>query len=255
MQDKNFKYALQARDVCRNYGLQQVLRDFSLTLEPGAFVALMGPSGSGKSTFLHLAAGLLAADSGTIRIGDAEITRMGDAAASKFRRRHVGFVFQAFNLLAEKTVRENILLPLTLDRGWSGLCGGLGSARPTTDARLQKLTERLGLEGLLDKKPEELSGGEQQRVAIARALIAEPEIVLADEPTGNLDAQAAKTVCGILKDLNAVTKSAVLLVTHDPQVAACATTVSFLRDGRLAASYATEGSAARVSELYLETYR
>lgn len=249
-------HALSATGVCRNYGTQQVLRDFSLALEPGEFVALMGPSGSGKSTFLHLAAGLLAAEAGSIRIGEAEITQMSDAAVTKFRRRHVGVVFQAFNLLNEKTVRENILLPLKLDRGWTGLGGGgLGSARPTTGERLEELSERLGLKGLLDKKPEQLSGGEQQRVALARALIAEPEIVLADEPTGNLDTRAAKEVCAILKELNQLTKSAILVVTHDPQVAACATKVCFLKDGRIAATYPTEGRAERVSELYLETYR
>ena len=255
-------HALSATGVCRNYGTQQVLRDFSLTLEPGEFVALMGPSGSGKSTFLHLAAGLLTAEAGSIRIGEAEITQMSDAAVTKFRRRHVGVVFQAFNLLNEKTVRENILLPLKLDRGWAGLGGGgLGSARPTTGERfstgerLEVLSERLGLKGLLDKKPEQLSGGEQQRVALARALIAEPEIVLADEPTGNLDTRAAKEVCAILKELNQLTKSAILVVTHDPQVAACATKVCFLKDDRIAATYPTEGRAERVSELYLETYR
>ena len=245
--------ALEAVDVCRAYGAQPVLRNFSLTLEPGEFVALMGPSGSGKSTFLHLAAGLLSADSGTIRIGDAEITRLGDAAVTKFRRRHVGVVFQAFNLLAEKTVRENILLPLTLDRGGLFGRGAMGASRPA--GTLEKLVGRLGLAGLLDKRPEQLSGGEQQRVAIARALVAEPEIVLADEPTGNLDAPAAKEVCAILKELNGFSKSAVLVVTHDPQVAACAKTVCFLKEGRLAAAHPTEGSAARVSELYLETYR
>ena len=237
-------HALSATGVCRNYGNQQVLRDFSLALEPGEFVALMGPSGSGKSTFLHLAAGLLAAEAGSIRIGEAEITQMSDAAVTKSRRRHVGVVFQAFNLLNEKTVRENILLPLKLD-----------GVRHGVNPRLDELTARLGLATLLNKKPEQLSGGEQQRVALARALIAEPEIVLADEPTGNLDTRAAKEVCAILKELNQLTKSAILVVTHDPQVAACATKVCFLKDGRIAATYLTEGRAERVSELYLETYR
>ena len=241
--------ALKASGVCRKYGQQEVLKDFSLEIEAGSFEALMGPSGSGKSTFLHLAAGLLAADAGSIEIGGADITKMSDTAATKFRRKHVGVVFQAFNLLNEKTVRENVLLPLTLADG------ARGPARPTVADRLAVLAERLGISGLLDKKPEELSGGEQQRVAIARALIAEPDVILADEPTGNLDAQSAKGICELLKTVNANEKAAILVVTHDPVVAACAKKVHFLKDGRIAASFETEGNPAKVSEKYLETYR
>ena len=239
--------ALKAIKVCRRYGKQEVLKDFSLSIEAGSFEALMGPSGSGKSTFLHVAAGLLAADAGSILVGGEDVVKMSDTAATKFRRRHVGVVFQAFNLLNEKTVRENILLPLALD------LGARGTARPTVAGRLTELAEKLGIAGLLDKKPEELSGGEQQRVAIARALVAEPEIVLADEPTGNLDAKSAKDSCEILKGLNG--KSAILVVTHDPVVAACAKKVHFLKDGKIAASYETNGDAALVSQKYLETYR
>ena len=235
--------ALKANGVCRKYGKQEVLKDFSLELEAGSFEALMGPSGSGKSTFLHIAAGLLEADAGSVEIGGEDVTKMSDSAATKFRRRHVGVIFQAFNLLNEKTVRENILLPLRLD-------GELG--RKTEDGRLEELAKRLGIAGLLDKNPEELSGGEQQRVAIARALIAEPEIVLADEPTGNLDAKSAKDICEILKGLNG--KSAILVVTHDPVVAACAKKVHFLKDGKIAASYETNGDAALVSQKYLEMF-
>ena len=236
--------ALKAIGVSRRYGKQEVLKDFSLSIEAGSFEALMGPSGSGKSTFLHVAAGLLAADAGSVEIGGKNITKMSDSAATKFRRRHVGVIFQAFNLLNEKTVRDNILLPLALD-------GVLG--RKSEDGRPEELAMRLGIAELLDKKPEELSGGEQQRVAIARALIAEPEIVLADEPTGNLDAKSAKGICEILKGLGG--KSAILVVTHDPVVAACAKRVHFLKDGKIAASFETEGDPAKVSERYLETYR
>ena len=236
--------ALKAVEVSRRYGKQEVLKDFSLSIEAGSFEALMGPSGSGKSTFLHVAAGLLAADAGSVEVGGKDVVRMSDSEATKFRRRHVGVVFQAFNLLNEKTVRENIWLPLKLD-------GALG--RKTEDGRLEELAKRLGIAELLDKKPEELSGGEQQRVAIARALIAEPEIVLADEPTGNLDAKSAKGICEILKGLGG--KSAILVVTHDPVVAACAKKVHFLKDGKIAASFETEGDPAKVSERYLETYR
>ena len=235
--------ALKAIGVSRRYGKQEVLKDFSLSVEAGSFEALMGPSGSGKSTFLHITAGLLAADAGSVLVDGKDVVRMSDTEATKFRRRHVGVVFQGFNLLNEKTVRENVLLPLKLD-------GALG--RKTEDGRLEELANWLGIANLLDKKPEELSGGEQQRVAIARALIAEPEIVLADEPTGNLDAKSAKGICEILKGLNG--KSAILVVTHDPVVAACAKKVHFLKDGRIAASFETEGDAAKVSEWYLETF-
>ena len=237
--------ALKAIGVCRHYGKQEVLKDFSLSIEAGSFEALMGPSGSGKSTFLHIAAGLLAADAGSVLVGGKDVVKMSDTEATKFRRRHVGVVFQAFNLLNEKTVRENILLPLRL--------GGEAKSKDEVEQRTEDLLKLLGLAGMGKKMPEELSGGEQQRVAIARALIAEPEIVLADEPTGNLDAKSAKGICEILKGLGG--KSAILVVTHDPVVAACAKRVHFLKDGKIAASFETEGDPAKVSEKYLETYR
>ena len=144
--------ALKAVGVCRKYGKQEVLKDFSLSIEAGSFEALMGPSGSGKSTFLHLAAGLLAADKGSIEIGGKDVTKMSDSEATKFRRRHVGVVFQAFNLLNEKAVRENILLPLRLD--------GASRVSSLPSSRLADLADRLGIAALLEKKPEELSGGE-----------------------------------------------------------------------------------------------
>ena len=235
--------ALKASGVCRRYGNQEVLKDFSLTVQEGGFDALMGPSGSGKSTFLHLAAGLLSADAGEILVGGRDVVKMGDTEATKFRRRHVGVVFQSFNLLNEKTVRDNIVLPLRLD------------GAKVDESRLASLVSALGIEGALHKKPEELSGGEQQRVAIARALLAEPDVVLADEPTGNLDAKASRAICTLLGDLHKSEKSAILVVTHDPQVAAAAQKVHFLKDGRIAASHETQGDPELVSKLYLETYR
>lgn len=234
--------ALKATEVRRAYGRQPVLDGFSLSLAPGAFAALMGPSGSGKSTFLHLAAGLLAADGGVLEIGGTDILRLGDAAATKFRRRRIGVVFQSWNLLETLSVRENIVLPLRLDH------------RRVDDARVASLIERLGLSGLEKKRPVELSGGECQRVAIARALVTGPDIVLADEPTGNLDVRASRTICALLKELNTTEKSAILLVTHDPVVAAAAQEVHFLKDGRLAASFATKNDPAEISARYLETY-
>lgn len=238
--------SLQAENVCAAYGKGaarvEVLKGFSLTLQAGEFVALMGPSGSGKSTFLHLAAGLLLPESGTIAVGGQDVTAMGDAAATRFRRRHEGVVFQAFNLLETLTVRENVVLPVRLDHG-----------RPDA-ARVAELVGKLGLAGKEDRLPSELSGGERQRVAIARALYAKPDVILADEPTGNLDAKSSHAICDLLRDLNRTERSAILLVTHDPVVAAAATRVCFLRDGRIAADFATGHDPAAISARYLETY-
>ncbi len=238
--------ALKATGVCCAYGKGaarvEVLKDFSLALQAGEFVALMGPSGSGKSTFLHLAAGLLLPTAGTIEVGGQDVTAMSDAAATKFRRRHEGVVFQAFNLLETLTVRENIALPVRLDHG-----------RPNA-ARVSELVAKLGLAGKEARRPSELSGGEQQRVAIARALFAKPDVILADEPTGNLDAKASHAICGLLRELNRTERSAILLVTHDPVVAAAATRVCFLRDGKIAADFATNHDPAAISKRYLETY-
>lgn len=221
----------------------EVLRDFSLTVGEGEFVALMGPSGSGKSTFLHLAAGLLVPASGSIAVAGSELTKMSDAAATKFRRRHEGVVFQSFNLLEQETVEENITLVARLD----------GSR--VDHARVAELTQRLGLGGLSRRHPAELSGGEQQRVAIARALYSRPELILADEPTGNLDALNSKEVCGILRDLNAEERRAVLLVTHDPVVAASATRICFMRDGRIVSEMSSRRDPQAVAARYLEVCR
>ena len=155
-------------------------------------------------------------------------------------------MFQSFNLLSEKTAKENILLPLKLDGAAKG---------PGVEERLERLADALGIADALDKRPDELSGGEQQRVAIARALVVEPDVVLADEPTGNLDRTNSQTICELLRGLNASVKSAILLVTHDPVVAACAQCVHFLKGGHIAASHDPQGDPACVSELYLETCR
>ena len=251
--------ALKATGLAHAYGKDaartDVLKDFDLTLAPGAFEALMGPSGSGKSTFLHLAAGLLTPTAGRIEIGGTDVTALSDSAAAKFRRRHVGVVFQNFNLLDALTVAENIVLPVKLDHG-----------RPDAE-RLAALVKKLGLGGKETRRPPELSGGERQRVAIARALFAEPDVILADEPTGNLDVAASRGLCALLKELNGQAarstnagatgqgeKSAILLVTHDPMVAAAASKVNFLKDGRIAASCETDGDAEKVAKMYLEVY-
>lgn len=232
--------AIEARDVSRRFGEQEVLNGFSLSVAQGEFVALMGPSGSGKSTFLHLASGLLTPDAGSIRIGGTEISALGDGAATRFRRRHVGVIFQAFNLLETVTVAENVVLAARLDH-----------VRPDA-ARVGELLAKLGLSGKEGRLPAELSGGERQRVAIARALYAKPEVILADEPTGNLDAKASRELCTLLRELNVTERSAILLVTHDPVVAATANRVCFLKDGRLAASEPTDRNPEAIARRYLE---
>lgn len=238
--------ALRAEGVRHSYGKGagrcEVLKDFSLELAEGEFAALMGPSGSGKSTFLHLAAGLLVPDGGRIEVGGTEVTALGDGAAARFRRRHVGVVFQAFNLVETLTVAENVALPARLDH--ERVDGG----------RLAEILEKLGLAGKGGRRPAELSGGERQRVAIARALFRKPELVLADEPTGNLDGASAKAICGMLGELNRTERSAILVVTHDPQVAASAGRVLMLRDGKIAADRATGHDPAEIGRLYLEVF-
>ena len=241
--------ALKAENVRRSFGggregaERKVLDGFSLVLEEGAFEALMGPSGSGKTTFLHIAAGLVRADSGRVEVGGRDVTAMGDSQAAKFRRNHIGVVFQDFNLFEDKTVRDNILYPLRL------------AGRRPDPSRFDALVAATGLAERIHCKCSLLSGGERQRVAIARALVAAPDLVLADEPTGNLDCAATADVCALLKRLNATERSAILVVTHDPVVAACAGRVHFLKDGAIAASCEPGGDSALVSRLYLENCR
>ena len=234
--------ALQATNVCRAYGKRKVLDGLSLMLKEGEFAALMGPSGSGKSTFLHVAAGLLSADDGAVVIGGTDIVPLGDAAATRFRRRRIGVVFQSFHLLETLSIYENIVLPLKLDR------------RRVDRSRVEALISRLGLKGLESKYPCELSGGECQRVAVARALVTEPAVVLADEPTGNLDVAAARSLCSLLREVNRDSSCAILLVTHDPVVAACAQRIHFLKDGRIVDSFDANNDPALISSRYLETF-
>lgn len=234
--------ALEAVNVTKRYSNQTVLDDFSLSVEPGSFVSLMGPSGSGKSTFLHIAAGLTTPDSGRVVIDGEDVVSMSDSTAAKFRRRHTGVVFQSYNLLPSLSVAENIVLPVKLDH------------RAVDKARLGELAEKLSLGGILGKLPSELSGGERQRVAIARALFLKPAVILADEPTGNLDIPASRSICGLLKSLNETERSAVLLVTHEPAVAASAQKVFFLKDGRIGGQFVPDGDPAAVSERYIRTF-
>jgi putative ABC transport system ATP-binding protein len=188
----------------------------------GAFTAIMGPSGSGKSTLMHLLAGLDTATSGTVHLGDTELTGLGDRALTHLRRDRVGFVFQSFNLLPMFTAEQNMLLPLEL------------AGTRADDAWVATLVEVLGLRDRLTHRPAELSGGQQQRVAIARALVHRPEVVFADEPTGNLDSRAGAQVLSFLRRSVRELGRTVIMVTHDPTAAAYADRVLLLADGRIA---------------------
>ena len=203
-------------------GSVRALDDVSLAFERGTFTAIMGPSGSGKTTLVQAAAGLDRPDRGTVRIGDAELTRMREKRLARLRRRRVGFVFQSFNLLPSLTAEQNVVLPLRL-----------AGQRPGHRAAREALA-RVGLADRARHRPAQLSGGQQQRVAIARALVCEPDVIFADEPTGALDSRSARQVLGILREATDRDGRTIVMVTHDPVAAAVADRVLFLADGRIA---------------------
>jgi putative ABC transport system ATP-binding protein len=198
------------------------LAGVSLALEPGAFVALMGPSGCGKSTLLHLCGAMDRPSSGTVTFEDRDLSSLTDDELTKVRRQRIGFVFQFFNLLPTLTLADNIALPCLL----SGLPGA------EADRRAARLAERVGIAHRLRHYPQQVSGGEMQRAAIARALVHDPGLLVADEPTGNLDSDNGRLVLGLLAELNRETGITVLLATHAAEVAAAASTVRRMRDGR-----------------------
>jgi putative ABC transport system ATP-binding protein len=200
-----------------------VLRDVSLTIARGEIVVLVGRSGSGKSTLLNLIAGIDRPTAGSVAVNGTDITALDEQARTRFRRRHIGFVFQFFNLIPLLTVEENLLLPLDLN--------GRADAKGVTRAR--ELLERVGLAGRGDSFPERLSGGEQQRVAIARALIHDPALILADEPTGNLDADTAAGVLDLLDTLARETGQTVLMATHSREVMGVADRIFTIERGAL----------------------
>lgn len=218
--------AVRARNLTKTYGkgeaIVRALDGVDVDFEQGRFTAIMGPSGSGKSTLMHLLAGLDSATSGQAYLGQTDITVLNDKALTKLRRDRVGFVFQQFNLLPMFTAEQNITLPVelagnTIDQTW-----------------LTTLVETLGLNGRLTHRPGELSGGQQQRVAIARALIAQPDVVFADEPTGNLDSRSGAEVLSFLRRSVRELGRTIIMVTHDPSAAAYADRVILIADGRIA---------------------
>jgi putative ABC transport system ATP-binding protein len=219
--------AVVATDLTKVYGsgdaAVHALRGVSVGFAKGAFTAIMGPSGSGKSTLMHCLAGLDTVDGGSVSLGEVEITRLSDRQLTHLRRDRVGFVFQSFNLLPTLTAEQNLLLPLELagrrpDRAW-----------------MDHVIDSVGLRDRLSHRPSELSGGQQQRVACARALLHRPEVIFADEPTGNLDSRSSSEVLGFLRSSVREMGQTIVMVTHDPVAASYADRVVFLRDGRITA--------------------
>ena len=217
--------ALEATDLVKTYGsgdtAVRALDGVTVAFASGEFTAIMGPSGSGKSTLMHCLAGLDTPTSGSVRIGGTEISGLGDRALTLLRRRRVGFIFQSFNLLPTLTAEQNIRLPLEL------------AGRKPEPEWWDAVIASLGLTDRLRHRPSQLSGGQQQRVACARALITRPDVVFADEPTGNLDSRSGAEVLGFLRESVRELGQTVIMVTHDPVAASYAGRVLFLADGRV----------------------
>ncbi len=226
---------IQLENVSREYGDGKVvhaLDHVSLRIERGERVAVMGPSGSGKSTLLNLICGLDEASSGRIVIDGADIASLDDDARTRLRREKIGMIFQTFNLLPTLTATENISLPLRLQ----------GIARKDAEQRANRMLEKVGLAERATHRPDELSGGERQRIAIARALIFEPPVLLADEPTGNLDSKTGQEILTLLDDLHREFNTTILMVTHNEEAAAHCDRIIRLRDGKIVSSTPIQAS-------------
>ncbi|HEY5671079.1 MAG TPA: ABC transporter ATP-binding protein [Anaerolineales bacterium] len=218
---------LETRQLTKQYQMGDVtvtaLNDVNFAVERGEFVAIMGPSGSGKSTLLHLLGGLDTPTSGEVVLAGQPLSQLSDDQITRFRRQKIGFIFQFYNLLPTLTAAENVVLPLLID----------GRTASEYKARLQVLLSLVSLEDRASHLPDQLSGGQQQRVAIARAFINDPEIVLADEPTGNLDSRSGKSILDLLRKACRELEATIVIVTHDPRAASYADRVVFLKDGQI----------------------
>ncbi len=227
---------LELSKICKAFRGDEVettaLRDVDLKVAAGEFIAIMGPSGCGKSTLLNILGALDRPTSGTYRLLDHDVSRVSDRRLTRFRREHIGFVFQSFNLIGDLSVRENVELALR----YRGVAPG------ERRRRAEAVLERMGVAHRAGHKPAQLSGGQQQRVAIARAVVADPNLILADEPTGNLDTRNGEEVMALLKELNA-TGSTLIMVTHDPLQAQQAGRIVAMRDGRIASQTMAEQAA------------
>jgi putative ABC transport system ATP-binding protein len=218
--------AIEIHDLRKVYRVGEVdvqaLRGVDLTVKPGEFLSIIGPSGSGKSTLFHIIGALTPPTSGVVEVGGHDLSRLSDAERTRMRKRTVGFVFQKFNLLPNLTARDNI-----------DVARYIGGHNGAPDAHFEEVLSLLGIARRLDHKPSALSGGEQQRVAIARAIVNHPAILLADEPTGNLDTENSKAVLEILRDLNERTGQTILMITHNPEAAAYGHATVHMRDGKI----------------------
>lgn len=234
---------LEAIGVTKQYDMGEVtvtaLREVSFSVAKGEFVAVMGPSGSGKSTLLHLLGGLDEPSSGEIALAGHTITQLSDDEVTVVRRRKVGFIFQFYNLVPTLTAAENVALPLLID----------GQRLDDYKEKIGKLLAMVGLADRRDHKPDQMSGGQQQRVAIARAFVNDPEIVLADEPTGNLDSQSGTAILVLLRESAAALQQTIVMVTHDPRAASYADRVVFLKDGRIVQKLAIEAKSGESDDI------
>jgi putative ABC transport system ATP-binding protein len=221
------EYIVETEQLTKVYGqgatAVTALDHVNLHIQAGGFVAVMGPSGCGKSTLLHLLGGLDKPTAGRVLVDGHDLARLNDDALTELRRRKIGFVFQFFNLIPVLGAVDNAALPLILD----------GVKSSEARARAEQWLQRVGLPDRTDHRPDQLSGGQQQRVAIARALVTEPALILADEPTGNLDTRAGDEIAGVLRQVTGEWGRTVLMVTHDPRIAAYADRIVFLKDGRV----------------------
>lgn len=227
MSKNNRKTAIEAVNIRKEFNVggtaNRVLKDLSLEVMQGEFVSIMGQSGSGKSTLLYILGGLDQPTNGKVLMNGTDISHFNDEKMSMIRRRNIGFVFQFYNLIPNLNVEENIMLPLLLD----------GKKMKAYKEQLDQILEVVGLEDRRKHTPRELSGGQQQRVAIARALIANPEILFADEPTGNLDSKTGAEIMGLLKDINRKIGQTIIMVTHSREAAGCSDRIIKVQDGTI----------------------
>ena len=216
---------LEVTNLCKTFGkgdtMVKALDNVSFSVEKGEFVAIIGPSGSGKSTLLHILGGVDVPTKGSVVINQTDISNLDETALAIFRRRQIGLIYQFYNLIPILTVQENLTLPLLLD------------GRKPDEKQISTLVKRLGLENRLDHLPNQLSGGQQQRVSIGRALVNNPALMLADEPTGNLDSENSKEIISLLRQFNKDFNQTVIIITHDEKIANSADRVITIEDGKI----------------------
>lgn len=220
-------FVLEAKKIHKSYGnkfnRQEVLKGIDVKIETGEFVSIMGASGSGKTTLLNVLSSIDSVSGGEIKIEEKEMTRLKEKQLAEFRKKHLGFIFQEYNLLDTLTVKENILLPLSVSK----------TPKKEADEKFAEVAGDLGIYELKDKYPNEISGGQKQRTSAARAFIHEPSIIFADEPTGALDSKSASDLLNKLSDLNQKRKATIIMVTHDPVAASFCSRVIFIKDGQI----------------------